>query len=132
MHPRIYGIETLNHQVIIKTPSDKVNVDSLIKTFESNLDKAASKDWLDKYNEIFPIYKTIFTYGELPEAMLEGISYELLEMAEENISQELYVLIDKPQASTGKDYYYEFARSLGVESQAANLNEYLDEDCDFI
>lgn len=132
MKPTLYGIDQISSVIVTRIPSEKINVDALIETFENNLDKATPADWLRQYGDISSIYKVLFTEGELPQEMLDTMPPETLEIACENIEEDLEELIARPTNSSGRDYYYEFGRSLGVELQASRLKEHLSEDCDFI
>ncbi len=132
MKPTLHGINQLSNVIVTRIPSDKINVNALIETFESNQDKATPTEWLQQYDEIASIYKILFTEGELPQEMIDKTSHEVLEMACEHISHDLEELIEEPTTSNGRDYYYEFGRSLGVEEQASKLKEHLAEDCDFV
>lgn len=132
MKPTLHGIDQINNVIVTRVPSDKINVDALIQTFESNMDKSLTTEWLKEYHKISSIYKVLFTNGELPDEMLKNTSYEILEMAAENITHDLDEIVEKPTYSSGRDYYYEFGRSIGVEQQASRLKEHIDEECDFI
>lgn len=131
MKVKLHGIQDLT-TVVEKVPTEKVNVANLITTFEANLDKSMPMDWLIRYGKISKIYKVLFTQGELPKSMLDEYSGEILEIAYEHINEDLQDVMDKASSSSGRDYYYEFGRSLGVEQQASVLKEFIDEESDFI
>lgn len=131
MKPILHGLEKFEGSgKVEKVPCEKVNVEALIETFESNKDKAIPKDWMMRYEKIAAIYKTLYTTGEVPN----GISSddEIFEMAQECLGQDITRIMERPMYTSGRDFHYEFGRSLGVEQQASQLKEYLDEDCDFI
>ncbi|MES9681652.1 hypothetical protein ABWK22_01725 [Gottfriedia acidiceleris] len=132
MKPTLHGFDEVCDVIVTRIPSEKINVNALIDTFHNNLDKVTPSDWIERYGKISTVYKTLFTNGELPEEMLESTSHEILEMAAEHIADDLEELANKPRQSNGRDYYYEFGRSLGVEKQASELKEHISEDCDFI
>lgn len=67
MKPTLHGINQLSNVIVTRIPSDKINVNALIETFESNQDKATPTEWLQQYDEIASIYKILFTEGELPQ-----------------------------------------------------------------
>ncbi len=132
MGPILHGLDQTSNVTTVKVPTDKINLEGLLNTFESNLDKRLPEEWLTNYREISSIYKLLFTYGELPEDVLMNTDYTILEMAAENIESELEDVINAPGHTSGRDFYYEFARSIGVEKKAAMLKEAIDEDCDFV
>lgn len=131
MKPILHGLEKFEGSgKIEKVPCEKVNVEALIETFESNRDKAKSLDWIQRYEKIAKIYTSLYTTGRIPADV--SPSDEVFEMAQEHLDRDIMRIMAQPSHSSGMDYHYEFGRSLGVEQQAAQLKEHLDEDCDFI
>lgn len=134
MQPTLHGLEQIqkNNVVIEKIPTDKVNVTALIDTFETNMDKAKNHDFMTRYATIAAIYHELFTTGDVSDATTEELSFELIEITSEHIDGEIEEYMKKPAVSSGDNYYYEYARSFGVEQQASQLKEHLDSECDFI
>ncbi|MFE4029242.1 hypothetical protein ACFX4N_24095 [Priestia sp. YIM B13551] len=132
MKPILHGLDQLKISGVERVPTEKVNVKSLIDTLEANYDKKVPEDWMNEYYQIAEIYKVLFSKGFLPDEMMNRYETQILQYAYENIDEDLEDTVNGPHASTGRDYYYEFGRSLGVEKQASVLKEHLDEESDFI
>lgn len=132
MKPILHGLDRLIASQTTRVPTDVIDVPALVATFERNIDRQIPDEWTTRYKEISDIYKELFTKGELSQETLDRVPFETLEIAHEHISRDLSILLDTPQPTSGRDYYYEFARSLSVEKAAANMKEHLDEECDFI
>lgn len=133
MKPILHGLTHL-HGVTVETKilTEKINLEGLIRTLEHNQDKALPEDWLVNYQQIAPIYKTIYTEGEIPEEDLEGIDTVILEMASECVDEDVEDILFNAELTSGRNYHYEFCRSIGVEEMASRLTEYIDDECDFI
>lgn len=132
MRPKMHGLSHLSNVTIEKIFTGKVNVETLIKTFEANEHKFVPKDWSHYHSIIAPMYTHMFFRKHLPPDVVANTSHEIFEMATECLGDELIDLIEKPKEITGRSYYYEYARSLAMDEKLPLLQEHIGEDCDFI
>ena len=133
MKPIFHGLDQLRgSEVIVKVPCERIDLDSLIQTFENNLDKRLPEDWLGNYKQIAPLYHHLYADGEIPVELVYDMDDSIVEMATECIDDDLEDILFEAATSSGRNYHYEYCRSVGAEQMASNLTEFIDEDCDFI
>lgn len=133
MKPILHGLDRLKgNEVEVKIPCERIKLESLIQTFEDNLDKRLREDWLANYSEIAPLYRHLYAEGEIPTELIMDMDDTIVEMATECIEDDIENMLFEATLTSGRNYHYEYCRSIGTEQMAANLTEYIDEDCDFI
>jgi len=126
----LHSLEIIKNQKG-RVPSEEVNYKGLLRQLSANENRAVSKDWLEKYEIISEIYTNLFSKGEVPEEMIINTDEEILEMAYEVLEAEPQSYLYKP-SNEDLNYYYEFCRSYGVSLAASELEEYIEEECDFL
>lgn len=132
MKPTLHGLEQMKVSTTVKVPAEKINYDNLINTLESNQDKAIPEEWLEYYQLVSTIYKELYTKGKISNQLLEQMPYDVLEMAADSIEDELDAYFFVARSNHGRDYFYEFSRSIGMDMQGSKLKERISDECDFI
>lgn len=135
MKPIYYGYDSSQTTQTLLIPTKEINMPLLEKAVERiALDSThqVSEDKIQCYADCVRVYKTLFKHGFIPADQLNDFSNEILEIARDDIDDEMSDYIEKPYAGANMNYYYEYCRALAVAEQISSLTEFLDEESDFI
>lgn len=116
-------------------PTQEINIPRLEKALEKFLidtTRILSADKITHYTDCVDAYRTLFKHGCIPIEQLDDFSPVTLEIAKECVDEEMDEYIKGPATTSGINYFYEYCRSLAVAEQVSALNEFLDEESDFI